>query len=156
MISITIIGIETYPVQQSRKIILRNTKQKDQILEAVRKHGQHPTADEIYKVLKTKHPRLSLATVYRNLNQFADLGQLGRVKVSGGPLHFDTHTEPHTHAVCQDCSRIVDIFDPELNRQLADRLESIEGMSEFELTRADLKYIGRCADCVAKSKQNKN
>ena len=131
---------------------LRNTKQKDQILQAVRRHGQHPTADVVYKELKLNNPKLSLATVYRNLNQFADIGELGRVNVSGEALHFDTHTEPHTHAVCQDCGLIMDIFDPELCRDLTDRLVGLEGMSDFEVIKTDLKFIGRCADCTAKHK----
>lgn len=131
---------------------MRNTKQKELILNAVRNHGEHPTADEVYQELKLSYPKLSLATVYRNLNQFADLGELGRVNIDGEPIHFDTCTEEHTHAVCEDCGKILDIYNEDLNKHLSECLNHIDGMADFQVNRADLKFIGRCAACSKKNK----
>lgn len=129
---------------------MRNTKQKDMILQAVMRHNQHPTADDIYQELKAKYPKLSLATVYRNLNQYADMGYLGRISIDGEPVHFDTHAHRHLHAICSECGRIIDIQDEALNRLLAERLSAIEGMEDFKLDNIDVKYIGCCPSCQAK------
>ncbi|MBW2644383.1 MAG: transcriptional repressor, partial [Deltaproteobacteria bacterium] len=45
----------------------RITKQRQVILEELRKLNTHPSADEIYKVVRRHLPRISLGTVYRNL-----------------------------------------------------------------------------------------
>lgn len=129
---------------------MRNTKQKDLIMKTVHGHGQHPTADEVYQSLKLSNPKLSLATVYRNLNQFADNGELGRVVIDGEPIHFDIHTGEHCHAVCEYCGKIMDIFDQGLQNRISEYFANIEGMTDFQLTRADLKFIGLCPECTAK------
>jgi Fe2+ or Zn2+ uptake regulation protein len=38
---------------------VRNTKQRQAIFEAIENHGGHLTADEIYRLLKRRFPRLS-------------------------------------------------------------------------------------------------
>ena len=62
---------------------MKNTRQKEIILDAVSHLKDHPTADEIYLYLKKDYPKLSLATVYRNLNQFVTDGRIRRVSVPG-------------------------------------------------------------------------
>ena len=50
------------------------TKQRQLILEAVRATNSHPTADELFQMIRRKLPTISLATVYRNLNFLSDIG----------------------------------------------------------------------------------
>ena len=45
----------------------RMTRQRKLILEELRRMKSHPTADEIYSMVREKLPRISLGTVYRNL-----------------------------------------------------------------------------------------
>ena len=52
------------------------SKQRELILKAVLENRVHPTADAVFSFLKPDHPELSLATVYRNLNQLAKNGLL--------------------------------------------------------------------------------
>ena len=59
----------------------RNTLQKDIILRAVNKLRDHPTADMVYEEVVREYPRISKATVYRNLNQMAKLGQIHKVQI---------------------------------------------------------------------------
>ena len=58
------------------------SKQRELILKAVLENRVHPTADAVFSFLKPDHPELSLATVYRNLNQLAKNGLL--IKTADG------------------------------------------------------------------------
>ncbi len=73
----------------------RYSQQREMILTCLRGTTAHPTADMIYQALKPENPKLSLGTVYRNLNQLADDGYIMRL-----PFHverYDANTQPHLH-----------------------------------------------------------
>ena len=59
----------------------RNTKQRKLVLDAVRQSYNHPTADEIYNVVRAQDDKISRGTVYRNLNLLADAGSVEKVGV---------------------------------------------------------------------------
>ncbi len=88
---------------------MKNTKQKEVILEAVFTLQNHPTADEIYGSLKKYYERLSLGTVYRNLNSFAEMGKIRKIAVPGYGDRFDFRTDEHEHMFCEKCGRVYDI-----------------------------------------------
>ena len=52
----------------------RYSRQRELIYECLQGMKIHPTAEMIYQTLKPEYPKLSLGTVYRNLNQLADWG----------------------------------------------------------------------------------
>ena len=96
-------------------------------------------------LLKPAYPRLSLATVYRNLNRFADQGLIGRLDLPNGPMRFDHETAPHHHAICEHCGALVDI--DASNR--AELEAAIHHMSQLKVTRYNLILYGVCPDCQA-------
>lgn len=53
---------------------MKYLKQREIILRTLQQNAIHPTADKLYELVKKKLPDISLATVYRNLNQMAELG----------------------------------------------------------------------------------
>ena len=63
---------------------MRYSYQRQRILEAVQSSTEHPTAVMIYDALKASLPKLSLGTVYRNLNQLADLGRIRKIPLPDG------------------------------------------------------------------------
>ena len=67
------------------RMIRRNTIQRSLVYEAVNALQNHATADEIYEISVKEHPHISKGTVYRNLNQLAEDGEIRRVEVPGGP-----------------------------------------------------------------------
>lgn len=125
---------------------MRQTRQKQLILDACLTYQGHPSAEDLYAILKPEHPRLSLATVYRNLNRFADQGLIGRVELPSGPTRFDHTATPHHHAVCEHCGALVDIDAP--NR--AELEAAIQRMGPLKVTRYNLILYGICPDCQAK------
>ena len=90
---------------------IRNTVQRQSILEAVCATDTHPTAEEIYARLKQHHPKLSLGTVYRNLHMLSDSGEILRISLVGASDRFDRTTAPHMHLLCKTCGRVVDVPD---------------------------------------------
>ena len=50
------------------------SKQRETILNTLKENVVHPTAEYLYDVLKRENSSISLATLYRNLNQLAENG----------------------------------------------------------------------------------
>lgn len=91
---------------------VRNTLQRELVREVMNENYTHPTAEEVYEKIHQKHPNISFATIYRNLNLLADQGELARLHMPEGPDHYDFTTKPHYHFLCTNCHRIVDIDVP--------------------------------------------
>ena len=87
----------------------RKTFQKALTLDAVREMKSHPTADQVYAYVSEKYPEISRATVYRNLNQLSEAGEILRFKNPCGADHFEPLTEPHYHFMCKKCGEILNI-----------------------------------------------
>ena len=88
---------------------MKSTKQKEIILATVKAMHNHPSADEIYRKLREEFPRLSLGTVYRNLNAFAHDGSILRVHVLNGGDRYDFRTDKHEHMLCEGCGQVFDV-----------------------------------------------
>ena len=58
---------------------MRYSRQRENILRQMRQRYDHPTAYMVFEDLKPAMPKLSLGTVYRNLNQLTDAGELKRI-----------------------------------------------------------------------------
>ncbi len=124
--------------------MVRNTKQRSIILEELKKVKSHPTADELYLMVKKKVPRISLGTVYRNLENLAEAGIILKLEYSEGQKRFDGNTMPHIHFKCTKCSAVEDIpfavEVPDINRRLT-------WAKSREITGSRLEYFGLCANC---------
>lgn len=94
---------------RSRMSISKYSRQRELIYKAVMEHRVHPTAENVYNYLKKDNPQLSLGTVYRNLQQLSERGEINRLSIPNQPDRFDGVTTPHYHAVCVSCGNIVDI-----------------------------------------------
>ena len=67
----------------------RMTLQRKKIMEVVREGNSHPSADEIYKRVRSFLPRISLGTVYRNLEVLSKMGKIQKLELSGSLKRFD-------------------------------------------------------------------
>ena len=90
-------------------MLTRQTRQRELILDVVRSTMDHPTADWIHRQARRRLPRLSLATVYRNLKQLADEGSIREIHAGGHPARFDGNTGQHYHIRCLGCGRVNDL-----------------------------------------------
>lgn len=122
---------------------MRNTIQKQVILDAVQTMHNHPTAEEIYLKISSEHPYISKATVYRNLNLLADNKAILRVKLSDGADRYDFNAQKHYHMRCKNCGKVYDAPIPyyeNLEKQLKDSYN-------FTIESHIIEFIGVCADC---------
>ena len=118
------------------------TKQRAVILEVLRSVRSHPTADEIYGMVRKRLPRISLGTVYRNLELLANTGEILRLSRSGVQKHFDGNPMPHPHVRCKRCGRIGDVCLP-VSIPVVDSAEA----EDFSIHGVELEFIGLCRNC---------
>ncbi|MDR2820331.1 MAG: transcriptional repressor [Desulfovibrio sp.] len=89
----------------------RMTRQRAVILEELCNVKTHPTADELYNIVRRRLPKISLGTVYRNLDFLEENGKIVRLGL-GAIRHYDGDVAPHHHVRCIYCGRIADIAHP--------------------------------------------
>lgn len=123
------------------------SKQRELILKTVRTNPIHPTADYVYSVLKKDMPGISLATVYRNLNQLAENGQIKKIETLAGSTHFDHNIHNHYHFVCIKCNKIYDI-PCEVAKDIEQKVSAMTGL---EITNHDISFKGICTACQHKN-----
>jgi len=102
---------------------MKATKQKEAILAAVCTMRNHPSADDIYRKLRISYPRISLGTVYRNLNAFAQRGDILKISVPEAGDRFDFRLDRHEHLLCNKCGKV---FDAEAEVEI--KLKENEGL----------------------------
>ncbi|MEA1946614.1 MAG: transcriptional repressor [Thermodesulfobacteriota bacterium] len=128
----------------------RITKQRQVILEELRKLNTHPSADEIYKVVRRRLPRISLGTVYRNLEVLAQMGEIQKLELSGSLKRYDWNTNKHYHIRCVRCNRVDDAPIAPLNQLEDDLYEA----TVFEIIGHNLEFTGFCPECSKKIKKH--
>ncbi len=133
-----------------QEINRRITKQRQVILEELRKLNTHPSADEIYKVVRRRLPRISLGTVYRNLEVLAQMGEIQKLELSGSLKRYDWDTNKHYHIRCVRCNRVDNVPIAPLN-QLEDELYEA---TVFEIIGHNLEFTGLCPECSKKIHTN--
>jgi Fur family ferric uptake transcriptional regulator len=125
----------------------RNTRQRQVILEELRKFASHPTAAELYEVTRRRLPRISLGTVYRNLELLSRLGKINKIKIAGSETRFDSDLGGHRHVRCVDCGRVDDIHG--LPADLVSN--EVEHLTAYNILGHRLEFVGVCPECIAKS-----
>ena len=131
---------------------LRMTLQRRVILEELRKVKTHPSADEIYEIVRKRLPRISLGTVYRNLEKLSESGDIQKLEPGRSLKRFDGDPTDHCHIRCVRCDRIADApMAPDLEIDLA-RVNS----TDFEIIGHRLEFLGVCPICSAKSSRDAN
>lgn len=127
----------------------RYSKKRERIKECLKGTKEHPSAEWIYNTLKPEMPDLSLGTVYRNLNELRETGEIISVAVVLDKERFDATTEPHTHAICERCGKIIDVDDVTIPEELLEKAKTVTG---FTVLSSKLQFIGLCEECKKKEK----
>lgn len=122
---------------------LRMTHQREVVLHELRRCQMHPTADELYGLIKKKLPRISLATVYRNLEILSEAGHIGKLEVSGRQKRFDWDPTDHSHVFCVRCHRVDNLDFPGLP---CPRVEPGQNQG-YEISGCRIEFFGLCPAC---------
>lgn len=121
----------------------RNTLQRQVILEELRKHRDHPTASQLYEVVRKRLPKISLGTVYRNLDLLSQIGMVQRLEYAGTEARFDGVIDHHYHIRCTRCGKIDDIHDFPANVVK----EDVGRIAGYQILGHRLEYLGICPAC---------
>ena len=121
----------------------RATRQLAAVYAAIEGDHSHPSADEIYGRVRKTLPRISLGTVYRNLQRLAAEGKVRVFLLGERVARYDPMVEEHDHFICQHCGRVEDVTLPQA-RQVNLAALVHEG---FTVTAHSLAIQGLCQQC---------
>ena len=130
---------------------LKITSQRLIMLETLGRHpGEHLTAEEIYNLVRTEHPEIGLATVYRTIQVLMELHLIDRVNFDDGVERYELAHEAregsahhHHHLICVKCGKVL-----EFEEDMLEGLElKITEKTGFEVTDHEVKLYGYCKEC---------
>ncbi len=122
----------------------RMTKQRQVILESLQQVKTHPTADELYALVREALPKVSLGTVYRNLDVLVRDGQIRKLETPGGQCRYDADLSNHYHVRCQGCGGVGDVDVSPLPRlALPEKRDT-----NYTITEYRIEFIGWCPSCL--------
>jgi Fur family peroxide stress response transcriptional regulator len=122
------------------------TTQRRAVFEAIIERADHPTAEQLYRAVRSELPQVSRMTIHRILATFVSVGLVARTCHPGSAARFDPKLHQHHHLVCLDCGRITDVEDPRLNRVPWPDIKR----HDFQIQDYNVYFRGRCGRCRQK------
>jgi Fur family ferric uptake transcriptional regulator len=124
---------------------LKTTRQRDIILDSFLSAERHISIEELYLKLRSEHPGIGYATVYRTLKLFAESGIAREMQFGDGQTRYEhsDEGEHHDHLVCTRCKTIIE-FENETIEKLQ---QEIAGAHGFHIENHKLELYGVCAQC---------
>ena len=121
----------------------RATRQRQAILRILSNTRSHPTADQIYDLIRKEIPSISKGTVYRNLQVLEQDGAITELNLNGTLSRFEVRQESHYHFRCEKCGRVFDLNEP-IDKELDKKISKKTG---FRVSHHQTEFRGLCKDC---------
>jgi len=131
--------------EKLRDNTLKVTPQRIAMLEEIEAAG-HIDVDALYEILRMSFPSISLATVYKNVNQMYELSILEVIKVPNHKQQYEIAKAAHIHLACDACGSVMD-----MNQCIDELMDSAESGSGYRLNHSSVVLNGICPSCQAKS-----
>jgi Fur family transcriptional regulator, ferric uptake regulator len=122
----------------------RVTSSRRLLLHALFDAPRHWTAEELTEVVQAQAPDISLSTVYRNLEEFEQMGVIVHAHLGHGPATYHLAAGAHSHFVCEKCNATFEAPD-ELFQNLS---KSAKARFGFEIEPHHFAILGRCRNCT--------
>jgi Fe2+ or Zn2+ uptake regulation protein len=119
------------------------TRQRAAVFDYLRRVDRHPTAEEVFLAVKRELPKISLATVYKNLEALVTCGAVSKLTYGDSAARYDIRTDHHYHSRCIKCDRITDL-EPEADQKV---LELVKPPRGFKVEDYRLEILGKCKSC---------
>lgn len=123
---------------------LKLTPQRLAILEYLDGNKAHPSAEDIYDVVRKIYPMMSFATVYKTLETLKQKGSIQELTIDSERRRYDPDTTQHHHLICVKCKKVLDIH-TDLPVHIPD-----EAKEQFEVTGNHIEFYGICSECKAR------
>ena len=113
---------------------MKITKHRQEILDILDHSEEALSASEIFASL----PHINLATIYRNLESFVEAGTVTKLNLGGDEARFEIQHEPHHHAICDDCNKVLHftVNDAELIKEFT--------LPDFDIKNIEVTLRGTC------------
>lgn len=113
---------------------IKLTRKRQQILDVLK--AQHGTlsANDIHKKL----PTIDLVTIYRNLDLFVKENLVKQFHLGSNEAVYEYQDEPHHHAVCTECERVIHFKAPD------EKIKKLLGIEDFKVDEIEVTVKGRC------------
>lgn len=121
------------------------TPQRLAVYNILKDNYEHPNAEAIYNKLAPTYPTISLATVYKSLELFAELGLIQVINVGENSFRYDYNALSHPHVVCIHCHKVEDLENDIFN----DLSTKVSTMVNYQITKQQLCFYGICSTCSA-------
>jgi Fur family transcriptional regulator, ferric uptake regulator len=133
------VEMKGHPVTAHRQLLLR----------LIHDARGHIDAKELYRRATRKDESISLATVYRSLRFFKELGLVDERRLGQVGCYYEIKQTPeHQHLLCRGCGKIIE-FENSLVHKL---VEVVRREHLFNVTKVDLYLEGYCAKCDGEKK----
>jgi Fur family peroxide stress response transcriptional regulator len=119
------------------------TPQRIAVYDILKNTKEHPSVDMLYSKLQPLYPTMSLATVYKSLEVFKELGLVQELNVGEDKFRYDANVNQHPHITCVACGKVEDVD----NEMLFDLIEQVADKTGYKLINQQLYFFGYCPDC---------
>ena len=111
---------------KERKIKL--TENRCIIARVISKSDDHPDVDDVYRRALEVNPKIGIATVYRTVKMFEDLGVITKHDFGGGKARYEIADDDdhHDHIIDVTSDEVVEFFDQKLE-DLKDKIAREKG-----------------------------
>lgn len=124
---------------------LRNTQQRERIINAFLSAERHITAEELHNMIRRKYPEIGYATVHRNLKLMCECGIAEEIKIGTQKARYEQKYghKHHDHLICLKCGRFTEVNDERIEKLQ----EKLAEASDFLPQRHKLEIYGVCKKC---------
>lgn len=119
------------------------TSQRRAVVEALESSEGHPSAEEVYMLVKKRNPRVALGTVYQALSVLEEVGVVEPKRWSESPTRYDLNTSPHTDIRCTRCGAVDEV--PNVEYGELDGV--VRQNTPYQVTNVSLVIEGICPAC---------
>jgi len=120
----------------------RCTEQRSAVYRFLACTDQHPTADEVFTVVRREIPDISLATVYKALETLVSCGLAVKLTYGDDSARYDARTDDHYHSRCLGCGMVRDVPGE------AEVLPRLEVGDDFRVQGYRVEVVGYCRHCA--------
>ncbi|MDP1852873.1 MAG: transcriptional repressor [Candidatus Omnitrophota bacterium] len=124
---------------------IRQSTQRDSILEVFLGTEKHLSAIELYNLVRRRHPNIGYATVYRAVKVICNAGLAEEVDFGDGVARFEHKYghEHHDHLICTKCGKFIEVRQPNIEKLQEDLAKEYR----FIPTRHKFQIFGICKNC---------
>lgn len=109
---------------------------------------RHFSVEDVYRDVRREHPRVSMATVYRVLEDLAAFKLVGFLRLGTDKTYYERRSDPHRHAICRSCGEIRDV---EPVHECLEACVPQASSNGFRFDGTEVIFVGLCSACQTKA-----